>query len=232
MRNDHRPKSNRRQVIQHTAPLPVPVGPGGLPKPSKIAQLDQLLGRLYQASRDCRFANGPEPSYHYVDFVKSLLPQLDDIRAQWRAVDRPASRDEMATEIFSLVTALPTAGNIDPDVRTNTLCADIAELQPSLFVLNRACRAVRGSSEFLSQARLEKEIRRGTRRADDYSHMLKDYDAAGYVAEGERHLLTDQAEAERKAIEQMKQHLTDKNKGKLPDNWRSLLGQPEGDDDE
>src|SRR5262249_7886218 len=64
------------------------------------------------------------------------------------------------------------AGNVDPDLITNTLCEDITELRPTSFALMRACRAVRGTCKFLDQVELETQIRQLSRKAARYREAL------------------------------------------------------------
>jgi hypothetical protein len=139
------------------------------------AQLDADLGAL-ERGLEGRRIHGTwfHPSAEdTVSCLKAALPFIDKWRADWRALDRPATTDEIATEMLRLATTMPSAGNIDQRMLADTLCADIAELRPTAWVLQRGCRAHRGKSEFLSFAKLEKEIQNAEWRAKNYRRLLE-----------------------------------------------------------
>jgi hypothetical protein len=133
------------------------------------AQLDAELGALERA-----LAGRSIFDTHLVSYLKAALPFIDEWRARWRVWDEPATTDEIETEMLRLTTTMPSrAGNIDQGMLARTLCEDTAESRPTAWVLVRACRAHRGKSEFLSFAKLEKEIRRAERRAKRYRRLLE-----------------------------------------------------------
>ena len=114
----------------------------------------------------------PEYSEKDIDRVKQALPIWPQLRRQWADYDRAAGADQIAGEILKLTAGMSISGNADPDLITNTLCEDIAELRPTSFALTRACRAVRGICKFLDQVELEKQIRQLSRKADRYRAAL------------------------------------------------------------
>ena len=141
------------------APLPVPLST--LPRLTEAAQLDVALHDLGHAIES---KNLP-----YLQRNKAALPQL---RKQWRAAEQPATIDQIRTAVLALATTMPTASNIAMGVLTEKLCDHVAELNPSAFVLARACHAHRANAEFLSVHRLVAEIRRAERRTGDYRELL------------------------------------------------------------
>jgi hypothetical protein len=170
---------NKRAELKGPANrLPVPVTPaatGALPVLTEHGQLDADLSSLERSLEGHRvhgthfYPSAAETASH----LKAVLPFIDKWRAVWRALDRPATTDEIATEMLRLATTMPNAGNIDQGMLADTLCEDIAESRPTAWALARGCRAHRGKSEFLSFAKLEEEIRRAERRAAHYRHLLK-----------------------------------------------------------
>jgi len=152
------------------AGIPVPPASADeLPLLTEDAQLDADLGALERALLDRSICDT-----HLVSCLKAALPFIDEWRADWRAWDKPATEDEIAREVRRLTTTMPSrAGNIDQRMLADTLHMDIAELRPTAWALNRGGRAHRGKSEFLSFAKLEKEIRRARRRAKRYRRLLK-----------------------------------------------------------
>jgi hypothetical protein len=183
-----------------SSPLPVPVSPGTLPTLTEHAQLDADLGALERALEGYRkFGEFFRPSTEErVNALMAALPHIDKWRANWRALDRPATTDEIATEMLRLATTMPSAGNIDQGMLADTLCDDIAELRPTAWELERGCRAHRGKSEFLSFAKLQEEIRRAQLRAKGYRRLLE-YDLAKELERDEELLRDDRRQsAERK----------------------------------
>jgi hypothetical protein len=161
---------NKQPNRPSKAGIPVPAASADdLPLLTEEAQLDADLGALERA-----IAGRWICDTHLVSCLKAALPFIDEWREDWRAWDRPANTDEIAREVLRLTTTMPSrAGNIDQRMLTGTLRADIAELRPTSWALRRGCRAHRGKSEFLSFAKLEKEIRRAERRAEDYRGLLE-----------------------------------------------------------
>jgi hypothetical protein len=156
--------------------LPVPaVSAGAVPVLTEHAQLDANLGALKRGLDGERaFGTFCRPSTEEtVSCLKAALPFIDKWRADWRALDRPATTDEIATEMLRLATTMPNARNIDQGMLADTLCGDTAELRPTAWALERGCRAHRAKSEFLSLAKLEKEIRDAEWRAKLYRRLLK-----------------------------------------------------------
>jgi hypothetical protein len=159
--------------------LPVPAASAGaVPVLTQHAQLDADLGALKRVTEgEWIFGEHYRPSAEEtVSHLKAALPFIDKWRAEWRALARPATTDEIATEMLRLATTMPNAGNIDPGMLADTLCEDIAELRPTAWALERGCRAHRGKSVFLSFAKLEKEIRDAELRARSYGRLLEQRD--------------------------------------------------------
>jgi hypothetical protein len=149
--------------------LPVPAASAdAVPVLTKHAQLDADLGALDRGLYEWAFG-----SEELLSCLKAALPFIEKWRADWRALDRPATTDEIATQMLRLATTMPNAGNIDQGMLADTLCEDIAELRPTAWAVERGCRAHRGKSEFLSFAKLEEEIRHAERRARRYRRLLE-----------------------------------------------------------
>jgi hypothetical protein len=182
--------SAREHKIRHVNPSnhPVPVPRNGaLPALAVPAQLDLTLSDLADALLGVRGGRGwrfPEYSAKDIDTVKQALAMWPRLRLQWADFDRPASPDQIAGEIVKLTAGMSIAGNVDPDLITNTLCEDIAELRPTSFALMRACRAVRGICKFLDQVELEKQIRQLNRQSDRYREAMAQ-DPEQYLKEAE-----------------------------------------------
>ena len=155
--------------------LPVPPVSADALDLTEHAQLDANLGALKRGLDGERaFGEFCRPSTEKtVSCLKAALPFIDKWRADWRALDRPATTDEIATEMLRLATTMPNARNIDQGMLADTLCEDIAELRPTAWALERGCRAHRGKAEFLSFAKLEKEIRDAEWRAKGYRRLLE-----------------------------------------------------------
>lgn len=173
----HYPTTSGRKVRPVTSDelsMPVPLS-GGLPALTEPAQLDLTLSGLADALLGARGGRGwrmPEYSAKDIDNVKQALTIWPQLRRQWADYDRPASADLIAGEIVKLTAGMSVAGNVDPDLITNALCEDIAELRPTSFALMRTCRAVRGTCKFLDQVELEKQIRQLSRQSDRYREAL------------------------------------------------------------
>ena len=169
-------KHSRATEIRPVNSMPATVAPNGaLPVLSEPAQLDIKLSDL----ADALLGEGgaprwPKPEYLQKDIVavKEALPIWPQLRRQWAYYDRPATADHIAGEMVKLTTGTSMAGNVDPDLTTNVLCEDIAELRPTLFVLMRACRVVRGKCRFLDQVELETQIKQLSRKAARYREAL------------------------------------------------------------
>src|SRR6516225_187450 len=111
--------------------LPVPAASAeAVPVLTKHAQLDANLGALKRGLDGERaFGEFCRPSTEKtVSCLKAALPFIDKWRADWRALDRPATTDEIATQMLRLATTMPNARNIDQGMLADTLCEDIAEL--------------------------------------------------------------------------------------------------------
>jgi hypothetical protein len=162
-----------KNPIKSTAPLPVPLAEprGGLPALKAVAQLDADLAALEKAVEECAGAN-PWPSEADLAILHGALPRIAELRAAFRAVDRPATYSEITAEILKLTTTLATSGNIQTAALAKQLCEDVSELRPTAFVLERACRLVRGGHEFLSLHALEQEIANTTKTAARYRAAL------------------------------------------------------------
>jgi hypothetical protein len=142
-------------------PLPVPVSLGTLPVLTEHAQLETDVEEFARA-----VDRGD------IDAMKAALRTINQLRARWRALDQPATTDQIATEVLRLTTVKPSAGNIDQGMLADTLCDDLAEMRPTTFALMRGCRAHRLDSEFLSLPALADAIRRAGWRARRYRELL------------------------------------------------------------
>ena len=155
--------SKRTQLKGPSNPLPVPVAPGTLPVLTEHAQLETDLEGFVRAVKNGDVAR-----------MTAALAMINQLRARWRALDRPATTDQIATEVLRLTTVKPSAGNIDQGMLADTLCEDLAEMRPTTFALVRGCHAHRldPKSEFLSLPRLANEIRWAEGRGRRYREAL------------------------------------------------------------
>src|SRR5262249_47054987 len=122
--------------------------------PTNFAKLESELDDL---SALCRRGNKHQ-----------LAKRRAALRARWEAADRPATADEMATQLMFLSAAFPNTARADLDLFAQVLAEDVATLNPTGYELAYACRAVRTGHEFLSVAAVIKAIkqaRRAGRRA-------------------------------------------------------------------
>jgi hypothetical protein len=121
--------------------MPVPSS-GALPALTEPAQLDLTLSGLADALLGVRGGRGcrrPEYLPEDIDNVKQALPIWPQLRWRWADYDRPASADQIAGEIVKLTAGMSMSGNADPDLVTNILCEDIAELRPNPTRNTRRC---------------------------------------------------------------------------------------------
>jgi hypothetical protein len=162
-------------------PLPVPIqpsGPVGLPQLTEQAQLEDDLKAYARAV-----------SHDDVAALKATSPAvIDRLRARWRAVDQPATADQIATEVLRLTTTMPSAGNIDQNMLADTLCEDVADLRPTAFALACGCQAHRRNSEFLSFAKLAQEIRDAEYRACRHYREVLQHDLPALIRSAEAEL--------------------------------------------
>jgi non-homologous end joining protein Ku len=121
----------------------------------------------------------------------------DNLCARWRAIDQPATREQVATEAVRL-TVMPVASNIDTELLTETLCEHIEELRPTVFALVRGAAAHRRNAEFLSISKLLREIERAGWRAARYRDVFEG-DLSALLADKEEGLAYQRkCDAERK----------------------------------
>jgi hypothetical protein len=102
-----------------------------LPKPDRT---DQLYRRVNQLTR------GANPREH--DECPAIVAELE-------ALSRPATKAEIATKLSIMLHAFPNAGNADREAFVRTLADDVGASQPSIGVLDLACRYVRRNARFI-----------------------------------------------------------------------------------
>jgi hypothetical protein len=179
-----------------TAPLPVVTTPRGLPELRKeAATFDGDLSAF--ASVVFNYEPHWIASPADVELVRRVGGEIDAVRTRWRALNRPATAEQIAAEMLMLASSVVTAGNLSPALLTETLCGDITELKPTFFALARGCRAVRANYEFLHIADVVEEIKKAERKARRYSYALAEFSLDDFEA----NLREEIAVAKKRALE-------------------------------
>jgi hypothetical protein len=82
------------------------------------------------------------------------------------AVMRPAEADEIATQLALLTACYPNPSKGEWQIFTQTLCQDVANLKPSVYALQLACRRLRQNYKFLpSIAEVLTELKKANQEA-------------------------------------------------------------------
>ncbi|MCK1478043.1 hypothetical protein IVB27_25380 [Bradyrhizobium sp. 197] len=213
--NATKEKSSRSLTVSAKA-MPPPVL-------TETAQVAVDLKRLAQALRI--------DSETSLETLRAMLPNIEQLRASWRALDQPASYDQIAKEALFLTTSMAFPGNIKGDVLHDSICEGLAEMRPTAFVLARACRAHFKNSEFLSFHKLAKEIRRLTAIAERNRFAIN-HDAVQHI---ERLEIKLREEAELDAEEEARHLARERRRvkrifqdhdGAPPEEWETFFGIP------
>jgi hypothetical protein len=128
-----------------------------------------------------------------VELVRRIAPDLDLYRSRWRALNQPATDDEIVSEMLTLTTTVPMAGNINPNLLSERLCEHMAELKPSLFAVFRGCHAVRVKHQFLHISDVVQEIEEAQRRKRRFSEALEHFNLAEFEADYRERVERDEA---------------------------------------
>lgn len=140
-------------------------------------QLAADLTRLKDAIERVEYPSGRyiynpvEANANSVAALSALLPSIPTLRARWATQDHPASMKELSGIIWQTVECKAAPG-VNKEVLAASLCDDIAELHPTAFELQRACRAVRTEHRFLDIVDLIAEIEKAQKRSKQYRAML------------------------------------------------------------
>jgi hypothetical protein len=213
-----------------TAPLPVPVTPRGLPELREEAarfdvDLNAFAHVVNRSSHD-------EITDADVALVRRVGSEIDANRARWRALNQPATDEQIASEMLRLTTTMPNAGNINPNLLNEAACEDIAEMKPGLFALVRGCHAVRTKHKFLNISDLVEEIEKAQRNAGRYGYALEQFRLTDFEAD----LKEEIAAAEKRALlwkaERKRRKLAERERRKM-EKWRRewLAGEESESDD-
>lgn len=81
---------------------------------------------------------------------QELAERRRDLAPLWKAADRPATANEIATQVMLLTSAFPNTARADLDLFAQIVADDVATLKPTTYELAEAFRAVRAEQEFLS----------------------------------------------------------------------------------
>jgi hypothetical protein len=179
------------------APLPVPVTPRALPElREEAAKFDVDLAAFARALDPYKECGGrADITDTEVALVRRVGSELDALRARWRAINQPATDEQIASEMLRLTTTMPHASNINPNNLNETLCEDVEELKPAHFALVRGCHAVRTKYNFLNISDLVEEIRETQRNARRYSDALEDFNLADFEADLRKQIADNEAMA-------------------------------------
>ncbi|MEH2573480.1 hypothetical protein [Bradyrhizobium sp. AZCC 1708] len=164
---------------------------------SETTQIVNELRVLRQALED-------PASEQSLQTLRTILPKIEKLRARWRAVDQPATYAQITEEMLRLAVTMPNAGNIDQQILVRTLCEDMVELRPSVFVLERACRAHRRKAKYLSFHELAKEVERLSSEAQYLGKVVRT-DFRKSILEFEKDLLEQQQEEEEERLREERQ---------------------------
>ncbi|WP_375159793.1 hypothetical protein [Bradyrhizobium sp. RDT46] len=196
--------------------------------PPVLTETAQVAVDLKRLSEALRIGADLENS---VETLRTMLPNIEQLRARWHALDQPASYDQIAKEALYLTTSMALPGNIKGDVLHDSICEGIAEMRPTVFVLARACRAHFNNSEFLSFHKLTKEIRRLNSIAERYRSVIN-RDLIQHIERLEIRLQEEAAlDAEEEARFLARERKTvkrifDDHGGAPPEDWETLFRIP------
>jgi hypothetical protein len=144
--------------------------------PALIEQCNQIermiapLRRLAEAgSIDANGAYCPIPDEAE---AQQTLAAAQRAHAAWPLVSRPATADQIATQVGLLQACFLNHGKSEREIFTRVLCADLADERPSLFVLQATCRRVRQRRKFLSIAEVFDELHAANRQAKQVQRLL------------------------------------------------------------
>jgi hypothetical protein len=221
------------------APLPVVTTPRGLQElREEAARLDVDLSAF------ARFATPPARILNHYDrlddgdiaLVRRIGSEIDVFRARWLAINQLATDEQIASEMLRLTTTMATSGNLNPNLLNETLCEDIAELEPTLFALVRGCRGVRAKYRFLNISDLVAELQEAERDARRYSYALEDFnleefneDLQAQIQHDEASALEWKGERKRRKIAEHRQRKADREIEKWQRRW--LAGEGENDEE-
>jgi hypothetical protein len=95
---------------------------------------------------------------------KAALAGLPALRARWAAVDRPVTTNDITAEMLRLTAAFSTnTARADMDGFVVIMAEDVADLRPTVYGLNRACKQYRSKYRFLGISDLVTEIKKAER---------------------------------------------------------------------
>jgi hypothetical protein len=151
-------------------------------------EFQQLTHDLDEFRKVCEIFDSHNPGEEDIQDGKRALAGLDALRHRWAAVDKPASLDQIATSITRLISCFPNLNRMDVELLARALGDDVADSQPTQYVLEQACRAVRRKSEFLSIAKVLEQIEAAERYAKKQRYLLFRFPLDEWVASAEADL--------------------------------------------
>jgi hypothetical protein len=102
-----------------------------LPTPERTDQLHRRANRIIRG-----LAQEPEESR------QAIVAELE-------ALSRPAAKAEIAQHLAVMLQSFPNAGNANREIFVRVLAEDVGASQPSIGVLELACRNLRRTARFM-----------------------------------------------------------------------------------
>jgi hypothetical protein len=114
-----------------------------------LADLDRLQRMMPGENWSGRWRVYNDPLHFDFAAARQTLAQVRQACDALPAVIRKATADEIATQLGLLTACFPHQNKDDRQIFARTLCKDVADLKPSVYALQQACRRLRHTSKFL-----------------------------------------------------------------------------------